>query len=189
MLCREMAQYRVSSSRRVLHLSEFNALARKDTLEPCVSLAMPVATPGSLCPIFHSHPVTLPDKPVALEYSGQQGQVRAAIIYIERNAKRVFVVFCKEHWHKKKTWLDNFQRAVKEAKHANEFRPNEVMWEKTSKGLLRNPDRLLRNTDKKMIYICGNIFFAKKRLYLWLVNGQIQRDSLDSNDACAHVDL
>ncbi|GFU20793.1 hypothetical protein TNCV_4823371 [Trichonephila clavipes] len=49
-----------------------------------------------------------------------------------------------------------------EAKHANEFRPNEVMWEKTSKGLLRNPDRLLKNTDKKMIYIYGNIFFAKK---------------------------
>ncbi|GFW97548.1 hypothetical protein TNCV_880451 [Trichonephila clavipes] len=32
-------------------------------------------------------PVTLPDKPVALEYSGRQGQVRAAIIYQEPNAK------------------------------------------------------------------------------------------------------
>ncbi|GFT78475.1 uncharacterized protein TNCV_1640541 [Trichonephila clavipes] len=37
-----------------------------------------------------------------------------------------------------------------EAKHVNEFRPNDVMWEKTSKGLLRNPDRLLKNTDKRM---------------------------------------
>ncbi|GFX10903.1 uncharacterized protein TNCV_3196641 [Trichonephila clavipes] len=36
------------------------------------------------------------------------------------------------------------------------------MWEKSSKGLLRNPDRLLKNTDKRMIYIYGNIFFAKK---------------------------
>ncbi|GFU72897.1 hypothetical protein TNCV_4910261 [Trichonephila clavipes] len=49
-----------------------------------------------------------------------------------------------------------------EAKHANEFRPNDVMWEKTSKGLLRNPDRLLKNTDKRMVYIYNNIFFAKK---------------------------
>ncbi|GFW77796.1 uncharacterized protein TNCV_2805431 [Trichonephila clavipes] len=48
-----------------------------------------------------------------------------------------------------------------EAKHVNEFRPNDVMWEKTSKGLLRNPDRLLKNTDKRMVYIY-NIFFAKK---------------------------
>ncbi|GFW16446.1 hypothetical protein TNCV_443211 [Trichonephila clavipes] len=50
-----------------------------------------------------------------------------------------------------------------EAKHANEFRPNEVMWEKTSKGLLRNPDRPLKNTYKRMIYIYGNMFFAKKK--------------------------
>ncbi|GFX19375.1 uncharacterized protein TNCV_3015141 [Trichonephila clavipes] len=49
-----------------------------------------------------------------------------------------------------------------EAKHVNEFRPNDVMWEKTSKSLLRNPDRLLKNTDKRMVYIYNNIFFAKK---------------------------
>ncbi|GFW45822.1 uncharacterized protein TNCV_4495421 [Trichonephila clavipes] len=49
-----------------------------------------------------------------------------------------------------------------EAKHVNEFRPNDVMWEETSKGLLRNPDRLLKNTDKRMVYIYNNIFFAKK---------------------------
>ncbi|GFW45816.1 uncharacterized protein TNCV_4495361 [Trichonephila clavipes] len=48
-----------------------------------------------------------------------------------------------------------------EAKHVNEFRPNDVMWEETSKDLLRNPDRLLKNTDKRMVYIY-NIFFAKK---------------------------
>ncbi|GFS72629.1 uncharacterized protein TNCV_1420361 [Trichonephila clavipes] len=87
---------------------------------------------------------------------------RAGIIYQEPTAKRVFVLFCKDHWHKKKTWLDNFKRAVMEEKHVNEFRPNDVMWEKTSKGLLRNPDRRLKNTDKRMVYIYNNIFFAKK---------------------------
>ncbi|GFX71971.1 uncharacterized protein TNCV_4628991 [Trichonephila clavipes] len=107
-------------------------------------------------------PVTLPAKPDALEYAARQGQVRAGIIYQEPTAKRVFVLFCKDHCHQKKTWLDNFKRAVMEAKHVNEFRPNDVMWEKTSKGLLRNPDRLLKNTDKRMVYIYNNIFFAKK---------------------------
>ncbi|GFW61536.1 uncharacterized protein TNCV_347841 [Trichonephila clavipes] len=107
-------------------------------------------------------PVTLPDKPDALEYAAQQGQVRVGIIYQEPTAKRVFVLFCKDHCHKKKTWLDNFKRAVMEAMHANEFSPNDVMWEKTSKGLLRNPDRLLKNIDKRMVYIYNTIFFAKK---------------------------
>ncbi|GFW54111.1 uncharacterized protein TNCV_3829191 [Trichonephila clavipes] len=46
-------------------------------------------------------PVTLPDKPDALEYAAWQGKVRAGIIYQEPNAKRVFVLFCKDHWHKK----------------------------------------------------------------------------------------
>ncbi|GFS84903.1 hypothetical protein TNCV_528491 [Trichonephila clavipes] len=46
MLWREMARYRVSSAQRVSHLSESDALARKDTVWPCVSLAMSVATPG-----------------------------------------------------------------------------------------------------------------------------------------------
>ncbi|GFV24215.1 hypothetical protein TNCV_2632191 [Trichonephila clavipes] len=31
-----------------------------------------------------------------------------------------------------------------EAKHVNEFRPDDVLWEKISKGLLRNPDRPLK---------------------------------------------
>ncbi|GFS47035.1 integrase catalytic domain-containing protein [Trichonephila clavipes] len=107
-------------------------------------------------------PVTLPDKPDALEYAARQGQVRAGILYQEPTAKRVFVLFCKDHWHQKKTWLDNFKRAIMEAKHVNEFRPNDVMWEKTSKGLLRNPDRLLKNTDTRMVYIYNNLFFVKK---------------------------
>ncbi|GFV98923.1 integrase catalytic domain-containing protein, partial [Trichonephila clavipes] len=107
-------------------------------------------------------PVTLTDKPVAMEYAARQGQVRAGISYQEPTAKRVFVLFCKDHLHQKETWLDNFKRDVMEAKHAKEFRPNDVMWEKTSNGRLRNPDRLLKNTDKRMVYIFNNIFFAKK---------------------------
>ncbi|GFU51564.1 hypothetical protein TNCV_81981 [Trichonephila clavipes] len=46
--------------------------------------------------------MTLPDKPDALEYAARQGQVQADINYQEPNAKRVFVLFCKDHWHKKR---------------------------------------------------------------------------------------
>ncbi|GFW27985.1 uncharacterized protein TNCV_768651 [Trichonephila clavipes] len=49
-----------------------------------------------------------------------------------------------------------------EAKHVNEFKPDEVLWEKISKGLLRNPDRPLKNTNKRMVYIYNNMFFVKK---------------------------
>ncbi|GFX64096.1 uncharacterized protein TNCV_1986211 [Trichonephila clavipes] len=62
----------------------------------------------------------------------------------------------------KKTLLDNFKRAILEAKHVNEFRPDDVLWEKISKGMLRNPDRLLKNTDKRMVYMYNNMFFVKK---------------------------
>ncbi|GFX53930.1 hypothetical protein TNCV_1154611 [Trichonephila clavipes] len=98
-----MARYRVSSTRHMLHLSESDALARKDTLWPWVSPAMFVATLGRECfkhfsfvmdPIdaFPEHlsttvvPVKLPDKTDALEYAARQGQVRAGIIYQEPNA-------------------------------------------------------------------------------------------------------
>ncbi|GFW24885.1 uncharacterized protein TNCV_3846191 [Trichonephila clavipes] len=47
-------------------------------------------------------PVMLPDKPDAYEYAPRQGQVRAGIIYLEPNTKRVFVLFCKDNWHKKR---------------------------------------------------------------------------------------
>ncbi|GFX89960.1 uncharacterized protein TNCV_886581 [Trichonephila clavipes] len=70
--------------------------------------------------------------------------------------------FAKTIGTKKKTLLDNFKRAILEAKHVNEFRPDDVLWEKISKGLLRNPDRFLKNTDKRMVYIYNNMFFVKK---------------------------
>ncbi|GFV34518.1 uncharacterized protein TNCV_1448241 [Trichonephila clavipes] len=59
-LTREMARYRVSSARRVLHLFKSDALARKDTLWPWVSLAMSVATPGReiyVSPLQGTHPI------------------------------------------------------------------------------------------------------------------------------------
>ncbi|GFS47511.1 uncharacterized protein TNCV_4219641 [Trichonephila clavipes] len=107
-------------------------------------------------------PVTLPEKTDALVYAARQGHVRACILYQEPNTKRVFVLFCKDNWHQKKTLLDNFKRAILEAKHVNEFRPDDVLWEKISKGMLRNPDRLLKNTDKRMVYMYNNMFFVKK---------------------------
>ncbi|GFX86152.1 hypothetical protein TNCV_2560341 [Trichonephila clavipes] len=64
-----------------------------------------------------------------------------------------FFLFCKDHWNQKKTLLDNFKRAMMEAKYMNEFRPDDVLWEKITKGHLRNPDRPLKNTDKTMVYI------------------------------------
>ncbi|GFW63890.1 hypothetical protein TNCV_705961 [Trichonephila clavipes] len=60
------------------------------------------------------------------------------------------------------TLLDNFKRTIMEAKHVNEFRPDDVLWEKISKGLLRNPNRPLKNTDKRMVYIYNNMCFVKK---------------------------
>ncbi|GFS79410.1 uncharacterized protein TNCV_3006231 [Trichonephila clavipes] len=49
-------------------------------------------------------PVTLLEKPDALEYAARQGQVRACIIYQEPNTKRVFVLFCKDNWYQKIRW-------------------------------------------------------------------------------------
>ncbi|GFW70175.1 uncharacterized protein TNCV_4467341 [Trichonephila clavipes] len=85
-------------------------------------------------------PMTLPDKPDSFEYAASQGQMKACIIYQEPNMKRVFVLSCKDNWHQKKTLVDNFKRAVMEAKRVNEFRPNDMMRGRTSKGLLKNPD-------------------------------------------------
>ncbi|GFW17914.1 uncharacterized protein TNCV_2058621 [Trichonephila clavipes] len=49
-------------------------------------------------------PVTLPEKPDALEYAARQGQLRACIICEESNTKRVFVLFCKDNWYQKRRW-------------------------------------------------------------------------------------
>ncbi|GFX32177.1 uncharacterized protein TNCV_3327501 [Trichonephila clavipes] len=72
-------------------------------------------------------PVTLPEKPDALEYAARQGQVCACIIYQEPSTKSVFVLFCKDNWPPKNTPVDNFKRAILEAKQANEFRNDDVL--------------------------------------------------------------
>ncbi|GFX85868.1 hypothetical protein TNCV_2472701 [Trichonephila clavipes] len=69
----------------------------------------------------------------------------------------------------KKTLVDNFKRALMEAKHVNEFRPDDIVWEKFSKGLLRYPVRPLKNTDKRMVYIYNNMFFVKKHFTFGLL--------------------
>ncbi|GFS91257.1 hypothetical protein TNCV_1306781 [Trichonephila clavipes] len=58
-------------------------------------------------------------------------QVRASIIYREPNTKRVFVLFCKDNWSQKKTLVNNFKRAIRDAKYVNEFRPDDVLWRKS----------------------------------------------------------
>ncbi|GFU88357.1 hypothetical protein TNCV_847501 [Trichonephila clavipes] len=86
------------------------------------------------------------------EIPAQQGHFHADFIYQEPNTKRVFVLFCKDNYApppKKKTLVDNFKRAIVEAKHVNEFRPDDVLWEKISKGLLKNPDRAMKNAVKR----------------------------------------
>ncbi|GFS47573.1 hypothetical protein TNCV_4220091 [Trichonephila clavipes] len=109
--------------------------------------------------------VTLPDKPDALEYAARQGQVRAGIIYQSPPPNECLFCFVKTIGIKK-TWLDNFKRAVMEAKHVNEFRPNDVMWEKTSK----RPVEKSRQTAQKYRQENGlhlqQQFFAKKTLPL-----------------------
>ncbi|GFU01260.1 hypothetical protein TNCV_5124131 [Trichonephila clavipes] len=59
-------------------------------------------------------------------------------------------------------FINNFKRAIMEAKHVSEFRPDDALWEKASKGLLSYPDRPLKNIDKRMVYIYNNMFFVKK---------------------------
>ncbi|GFU84685.1 hypothetical protein TNCV_2791881 [Trichonephila clavipes] len=49
-------------------------------------------------------PVTLPEKPDALQYAARQGQVHACIIYQEPNTKRVFVFFVNAIGTKKRRW-------------------------------------------------------------------------------------
>ncbi|GFX34279.1 uncharacterized protein TNCV_3226291 [Trichonephila clavipes] len=95
-------------------------------------------------------PMMLPEKPDALEYAPRQGQVRACIIYQEPNTKRVFVLFCRDNWYQKKTLVDNFKRAITEAKHMNELSPDDILWE--------NGWDTIKNTTK----IAAYVIYAKR---------------------------
>ncbi|GFY09804.1 uncharacterized protein TNCV_3697661 [Trichonephila clavipes] len=64
-------------------------------------------------------PMTLPEKPDALEYAAWQGQVRVCIIYQKSNTKRVFILFCKDNWYQTKTLGNNFKRQEDDALSSN----------------------------------------------------------------------
>ncbi|GFU55850.1 uncharacterized protein TNCV_2255411 [Trichonephila clavipes] len=133
-------------------------------------------------------PVTLPEKPDALEYAARQGHVRACIIYQEPNTKRVFVLFCKDNWYQKKTLLDNFKRAIFEAKHVNSG-PTMSCGRKSPKDSVEK----FRSTPEKYrqedgIHLKQHVF-CEKRLYYQIPNGKVWRDSPDSNDPRPHADL
>ncbi|GFV75635.1 hypothetical protein TNCV_2240841 [Trichonephila clavipes] len=77
----------------------------------------------------------------------------------------IFCLVLQRQLVPKKTLVDNFKRVIMEAKHVNEFRHDDVVCEKFSKGLLRNPDRPHKNTDKRMVYIYNNMLFVKKEFF------------------------
>ncbi|GFS97552.1 hypothetical protein TNCV_4488081 [Trichonephila clavipes] len=89
-------------------------------------------------------PVTLPDKPDALEYAAWQVQVELT---------------------QRRDVGKNIQSPVEKS---------------------RQTAQKYRQEDG--LHLQQHIF-CQKRLYLWLANGEIRRDSLDSNDVCAHVVL
>ncbi|GFW20862.1 hypothetical protein TNCV_1050831 [Trichonephila clavipes] len=64
----------------------------------------------------------------------------------------------------KKIWVDNFKRAVMEAKHVNEISPDDVLWKKSSKVLLKNPDPPLKNTDKRKSQVSSQAKFVHEEL-------------------------
>ncbi|GFS37929.1 hypothetical protein NPIL_647111 [Nephila pilipes] len=103
----------------------------------------------------------LPDKTDVMEHVVRQGLVKAFITYQEPKNNRIFVSFSSPTWFQKKTFMDNFKRTIHEAQVENRFDPNAVQWEKISQALLRNPDRTLKNADKKMGFIFNNVFIVK----------------------------
>ncbi|GFV20900.1 hypothetical protein TNCV_3651111 [Trichonephila clavipes] len=84
-------------------------------------------------------PVALTEKPDALEYAARRDTSVLASFIRAQYETSVCLVFAKTIGTQK-TLVDNFKPAILEAKHVNEFRPDNVLWEKISKGLLRNPD-------------------------------------------------
>ncbi|GFU27967.1 retrovirus-related Pol polyprotein from transposon 297 [Nephila pilipes] len=46
--------------------------------------------------------------------------------------------------------MDNFKRTINEAQMENRFDPDAVQWEKISQTFMRNPDRTLKNAEKRM---------------------------------------
>ncbi|GFS85188.1 hypothetical protein NPIL_379311 [Nephila pilipes] len=49
-----------------------------------------------------------------------------------------------------------------EAKVENRFDPETIQWDKISQGMLRNPDRTLKNANKRMGFTYNNAFIVKR---------------------------
>ncbi|GFT25465.1 uncharacterized protein NPIL_559071 [Nephila pilipes] len=106
-------------------------------------------------------PVCVPDKTDALDHVVRQGLVKAFITYQEPKNNRIFVSFSSPTWFQKKTLMDNFKRTIHEAQVENRFDPDAVQWEKISQAFMRNPDRTLKNADKRMGFQFNNMFIVK----------------------------
>ncbi|GFT99083.1 hypothetical protein NPIL_245371 [Nephila pilipes] len=111
------------------------------------------ATPSSTV-----RPVCAPDKTDALDHVVRQGLVKAFITYQEPKNNRIFVSFSSPNWFQKKTLMDNFKRTIHEAQVKNRFHPDAIQWEKISQALMRNPDRTLKNADKRLGFQFNNMF-------------------------------
>ncbi|GFU25548.1 uncharacterized protein NPIL_605421, partial [Nephila pilipes] len=57
--------------------------------------------------------------------------------------------------------MDNFNRTIHEAQVENRFDPDAIQWEKISQAFMRNPDRTLKNADKRMGFQFNNMFIVK----------------------------
>ncbi|GFT59784.1 uncharacterized protein TNCV_2162401 [Trichonephila clavipes] len=120
-------------------------------------------------------PVTLPEKPDALEYAARQGHVRACILYQEPNTKRVFVLFCKDNWHQKRRWWIilrvPFGGQARERIQARRCLVGENLQRNVEKS--RSTPEKYRQEDG--VHLQQHVF-CEKRLYVWLSN-----DALSSN--------
>ncbi|GFT88134.1 uncharacterized protein NPIL_124791, partial [Nephila pilipes] len=106
-------------------------------------------------------PVCVPDNTDALDHVVRQGLVKAFITYQEPKNNRIFVSFSSPTWFQKKTLMDNFKRTIHEAQIENRFDPDAIQWEKISQAFMRNPDRTLKNADKRMGFQFNNMFIVK----------------------------
>ncbi|GFT12885.1 hypothetical protein NPIL_519191 [Nephila pilipes] len=68
--------------------------------------------------------VYLPDKAEAMELVVLEGMVKAFITYQEPKNNRIFVSFSSPTWFQKKTFTDNFNRTISEARVENRFEPD-----------------------------------------------------------------
>ncbi|GFT33160.1 hypothetical protein NPIL_640191 [Nephila pilipes] len=144
--------------------------------------ALPVALSSTVLPIY------LTDKVDAMEHVVREGMAKAFITYEEPKNNRIFVPFSSPTWFQKKTFMDNFRRTINEVRKEIRFDPNAVQWEKISQAFLRNPDRALKNADKRMIYLQQYVH-CQVLFHLWTEKGGAGHDPPDSDDQCSRAHL